>query len=250
MLKKIITLTLLLLSNYAFSQKSITDSIISIPFVETSVSIQRPGGDMADRFGDNAAINFGFHYKTKKNFTFGFQLQNLTGGNIKNSDNIFGDISTIYGPITSDGQIAEINLFERGMNTSFQFGKVFNVVASNPNSGIWIQLGAGYAWNKIKIIDNGSQIVQFTDDFLKGYDQLTEGFLINQSIGYLYLSNKKLLNFSVAFEVMEAFTSNVRKYSYIDKKEINNSNLDILYGIKFSWILPLYRKSDNSYHYY
>lgn len=250
MLKKITAISLLFLSHYAFAQKNITDSIISIPLIETSLSLQTPSGDMADRFGNNQAINFSFHYKTKKNFTYGLQIQNLTGSNIKNSDNFFGDIETAFGPITSDGQIAEINLQQRGMNTSLQFGKIFKGFGPNPNSGIWLQIGAGYAWNKVKIIDNGNLVAAFNDEFIKGYDQLTEGFLLNQSIGYIYLSNKRLLNFGVSFEIMEAFTTNVREYSYKNMTKVSQNNTDILYGLKLSWFLPLYKKTDNTYHYY
>ncbi len=248
--KLIFTAILLLLSNYGFAQKSITDSIIKIPLIETSLSIQTPGGDLADRFGNNISINFGAHYKTKRNYTFGFQIQNLSGDNIKDDDDILGDISTKYGPIDGGGQLAEVLLFERGMNTSLQVGKVFNVIGPNPNSGIWLQFGAGYFWNKIKIENTDNRTLILTDEFIKGYDRLSEGFSINQSIGYLHLSDKKLLNFSVSFEIMEAFTSNKRKYSYKDMSVINEDYLDILYGIKFSWILPLYKKSETKYHYY
>lgn len=250
MYKQTITAILLLLFNYSFAQKSITDSIISIPLIETSLSLQKPSGDLADRFGNNLAINFGAYYKTKKNYTFGFQIQNLSGNDIKDEDNLLGDISTQYGPIDGNGQIGEVVLYERGMNTTLQIGKIFNIVGPNPNSGIWLQLGAGYFWNKIKIENTDNRIPILTTDFIKGYDQLSAGFSVNQSIGYLHLSDKKLLNFSISFEVMEAFTTNQRKYSYRDMKVVNEDYLDILYGIRFSWILPLYKKLENKYHYY
>lgn len=250
MYKYALTAILLFLSNYSFAQKNITDSIISIPLIETSLSFQKPSGDLADRFGNNISINLGAHFKTKKNYTFGFQIQNLTGNNIENKNNIFDNISTQYGPIDGNGQIGDILMYERGMNTSIQFGKIFNIIGPNPNSGIWIQIGGGYFWNKIKIenVDNRTPIL--TADFIKGYDKLSEGFSINQSIGYLHLSDKKLLNFGVSFEIMEAFTSNQRKYSYAEMKSIDDNYLDILYGIRFSWILPLYKKLENKYHYY
>lgn len=250
MYKLTFTAILLFLFNYGFAQKSITDSIINLPLIETSISFQKPGGDLANRFGNNISINFGAHYKTKKNYTFGFQIQNLSGGNIKGEDDLLGDIETEFGPIDGGGNISEILFFERGMNTSLQFGKVFNLIGPNPNSGIWLQFGAGYFWNKIKIENTDNRAIILTEEFIKGYDKLSEGISINQSIGYLHLSDKKLLNFSIAFEVMEAFTSNKRKYSYKDMSVIDENYIDILYGLRFSWILPLYKKSETKYHYY
>lgn len=250
MYKHTLTAILLLLFNYSFAQKSITDSIITLPLIETSLSLQKPSGDLADRFGNNLAVSFGAYFKTKKNYTLGFQIQNISGSDVKGEQEILGDISTIYGPIDGNGQIGQVLFFERGMNTSLQFGKIFNILGPNPNSGIWFQFGAGYFWNKIKIQNSDNRVNILTDEFIKGYDQLTEGFSINQSLGYLYLSDKKLLNFSIAFEVMEAFTSNKRKYSYKDMKHIDENYMDILYGIRFSWILPLYKKLENKYHYY
>lgn len=250
MYKHTLTAILLLLFNYGFAQKSITDSVIAIPLIETSFSLQKPGGDLADRFGNNLSVNFGGYFKTKKNFTFGLQVQNLSGDNVKGVEDILGDVATEFGPIDGGGQIAEIIYNERGMNTTLQVGKVFNIIGPNPNSGIWIQFGAGYFWNKVKIQNSDNRAIILTDEFIKGYDRLAEGFSLNQSIGYLHLSDKKLLNFSIAFEVMEAFTTNKRKYSYKDMAVIDESYTDILYGLRFSWILPLYKKSETKYHYY
>lgn len=250
MYKHIFTVILLLIFNNSFAQKSITDSIVSIPLIETSISIQKPGGDLADRFGNNLSVNFGAYFKTRKNYTLGFQIQSLSGSNVKNETTIFGDVATQYGPIDGNGQIGEVLFFERGMNTSLQFGKVFNFIGPNPNSGIWLQVGAGYFWNKIKIENTDNRVPILTNDFIKGYDQLSAGFSLHQSLGYLHLSDKKLLNFSISFEVMEAFTSNQRKYSYKDMKVVDENYLDILYGVRFSWILPLYKKLENKYHYY
>lgn len=250
MIKKISTLTFLFLSTYVFSQQNINDSIIKISLVETSVSIQKPSGDFSDRFGNGLSINLAYHYKTSKNFTFGIQIQNLIGENVSNQGAILGDINTDFGPITGTGSIGEVLYTQRGMNTSLQFGKIFNISESNPNSGIWAQFGLGYFWSKININNVDNRIPILTNDFIKGYDKLAQGFAINQSIGYLHLSNKRLLNFSVALESMQAFTKDQRGYDYVKNEKSSPNYIDVIYGLRFSWILPLYKKSANKYHYY
>jgi hypothetical protein len=46
-----------------------------------------------------------------------------------------------------------------------------------------------------------------------------------------------------------AFTQNVRYYDYSTASVDNKKRKDILYGIKFGWILPVYRKADGIFFY-
>ena len=59
---------LILLAGGLKAQFDINDTTLSIPMFHATYSYQFPGGDMADRFGNNSSIGGGFLYKTNQNW--------------------------------------------------------------------------------------------------------------------------------------------------------------------------------------
>ncbi|MGB0427485.1 MAG: hypothetical protein ACPGEC_00990 [Flavobacteriales bacterium] len=234
----------------ASAQKSIKDSLITFPLIHAGLSLHQPNGDLQERFGTSSAINLGFHYKMKSNISYGLNVQFLTGDNVKNTNQILGDVTTDLGPITNDGMLAVMSFEQRGMNINLSVGKVFSIGVPNKNSGIWLQAGAGYYWNKIKISTNNFELQVLSKDFLKGYDELRAGFSTNQSLGYLYLSNKRLLNFSIAIEAIQAFATDQRGYNYRTRSSKKERYVDHLVGLRATWYFPLYKRSVEVYQYY
>lgn len=234
----------------ASAQKSIQDSLISFPLIHAGLSIHQPSGDLEERFGISSAVNLGFHYKMKSNFSYGLDVQFITGDRVKNTNQILGDITTESGPITNDGRLAVMSFAQRGMNINLKIGKVFSIGAPNNNSGIWLQAGAGYYWNKVRISTNNFDLQLLSNDFLKGYDELRAGFSTSQSLGYLYLSNKRLLNFSIAVEAIQAYTTDQRGYNYRTRSSKKESYVDHLFGLRATWYFPLYKRSVEVYQYY
>ncbi|MCK6649378.1 MAG: hypothetical protein L6Q66_06965, partial [Bacteroidia bacterium] len=96
----------------------------------------------------------------------------------------------------------------------------------------------------------GNNIPQLDSDYKKGYDRLTNGFLLSQNLGYLYLSNNRIANFYIGFECMQGFTQNRRSYNFDQMKQDTEKRVDILYGGKVSWILPLYKKAPKEFYTY
>ena len=78
----------------------------------------------------------------------------------------------------------------------------------------------------------------------KGLDRLTRGFALKQEIAYQYHSAKSALHFQMGFYVMEAFTRQIREFNFDTGLPASTaSRLDLLYGFKLVWMLPLVKRS-------
>lgn len=214
-----------------------------------SYAYQVPGGDLADRFGNNSNIGITFLQKLKSNWLFGAEYDIIFGNNLVETgilDNLKTEDGVIIG---EDGLAADVVLYERGFYTSLKVGKVLPVFNRNPNSGLMILLGGGLLQHKIRIDVANNTAPQLTDETKKGYDRLTNGFAINQFIGYFNLSNNRLANFYVGVDITEAWTQNRRSYNYDTMMRDDTQRLDMLYGIRVGWIIPFYKRGSVKTYY-
>jgi len=252
MLKKIpVTLTILFLALTVNSQVNIRDSVIFTPLLYITYSYQFLGGDLAQRFGSNSSIGGGFMIKTKTNWLVGVEGNFMFGQTVKNSDSLLWNISTPDGYIIdANGMIADIVYYERGFNFLGKFGKLVPLLSPNPNSGFLILAGGGYLQNKIRIHNIGNTAPQLLGDYKKGYDKLNAGWTITASLGYLYLSNTRLLNFYLGFEFMQVWSKSLREFDFSEEKKDTKKYSSQFYGIKASWLIPLYRRTPNKYYVY
>lgn len=237
-------------SLFSFSQVNVEDSVISTPLIIANYAYQVPGGHLADRFGNSSSIGISFLQKTKNNWLLGFDFNFIFGGNVK-EDSLFRNISTRNGfLIDQHGALAEIRFFERGHLSTVKFGRLFPALGANPNCGFFILASAGLLQHKIRIENPGNNTPQILGDYKKGYDRLTNGFAISEFVGYMYLSNNRLLNFYGGFEFVQAWTQNRRDFNFDTMEKDNTKRTDLLSGFKVGWILPLYKKMPNKFYYY
>ena len=103
--------------------------------------------------------------------------------------------------------------------------------------------------HKIRIDDIGNLSPQLSTEMKKGYDRLTSGISATEFIGYLYLGNKRMLNFFGGFEFTQGFLKGKREWLYDLQKPGTDSRIDLLSGFRIGWILPLYKKSPNEFYY-
>jgi hypothetical protein len=186
----------------------------------------------------------------KSNFFFGANVGFIFGDRV-NEDGLFEGLSTSNGEIIGlDGLYAEVRVFERGYHLSAQFGKIFSFGSPNPNSGILVSAGPGFIQHKIRIEAVGNTVPALRDDYLKGYDRLTNGIELNEFVGFVLFGNKQLLNFYAGFEFIQAFTANRRDYNFNAPEEDGAEKVDLMYGFRIGWILPLYKKKPAEFYYY
>lgn len=232
------------------AQVNVKDSLIFAPLISVSYAFQIPGGDLKNSFGVNSAVGGSFFLKDKHNFLYGFSGEFLFGNRIK-YDDVLNEVTTSRGyVINNEGLYADVRLFQRGYSFLFHFGKQFSILAPNPNSGFYVSLGGGFLQHKIKVDVVNDDVPQLRDEYLHGYDRLTNGVAIAQTIGYRLLSNSRLTNLYLEFQVLEGFTKNRRSYN-IDLMGVDDQQrLDLLMSFRFGWSIPLYKKVPREYYFY
>lgn len=218
--------------------------------ISAQYSLQQPAADLAQRFGINSAIGVGVFYKTTTNWLVGVE-GNFFFGNRIYEDSILSNLSTREGYLLNqNGQYANVQLFERGYTTLLKVGKIIPIGKRNANSGLLLMLGGGAMQHKIRIEARDEYLPQLNGDYLKGYDRLTSGPAVSATLGYLFLDNKRLLNFYAGFETIYGFTRTRRSY-YLDTQQSDHQlRHDLLMGVRIGWLLPLYGTVKGQERYY
>jgi len=235
----------------ALTQVSIKDSAINVPMFYATYSYQFPGGDLGERYGSNSNIGGGFLVKTASNWLFGAEGNFQFGSSVKNQDSLLTTISTPEGYIIdANGKIADVILYMRGFSFFGSIGKLFPWVGPNPNSGFTLMAGVGYLQNKMRILNPDNTAPQLQGDYKKGYDRQNGGIALTASIGYLFLSSTRLLNFSLGFEFIQAWTKSKRAVDFNTGQPDQPNLSSQYYGIKATWNIPLYRRSPKEYYLY
>ena len=213
------------------------DPLLGLHF---NYGFQIPGGDLADDFGWANSTGLGFEYQTSKDYIFGLEGGVFFSNRVKNDV-----IASLRGPdslvIGSNGDLADINLKERGIDIKAQIGKVFNINKQKNRSGIRTTLGLGILQHKVRIQEDfNTPTPQLSEEYTKGYDQLTNGLLISEYVGYQLLSKNGLVNFRIGVEFGQAFTQNRRSWDFEANLKKDEKRLELTQTLKLSWILPFY----------
>ena len=248
---KFLLFLFLMIQVSSHAQVSIADSSITTPMVYATYSYQFPGGDLAERYQSNSSIGGGFMVKTRSNWLIGVEGNFQFGSGVKNQDSLLTTISTPEGYIIdANGKYADVILYERGYSFYGLIGKLFPWVGPNPNSGFTLIAGGGYLQNKMRILNPDNTAPQLWGDYKKGYDRLNGGFALTASLGYLYMSSSRLLNFGFAFEFVQAWTKSKRPVDFNTGKPDKQNLSSQFYNIKVTWNIPIYRRTPKEFYYY
>ncbi len=232
------------------AQYSIRDSSLNMVLFAPSYGYQIPAGDMAKRFGANSSVGLTVTVKRKSNWMIigdGY----FFFGNRFNEPDLFNGIATSQGfVIGSSGYYGNILIAERGYYLTLSVGKLFPMKKPNPNCGFYVQAGAGFIQHKISIKDKLGTVPSLQGDYVKGYDHLTNGLAIREFAGYLYTGTNRLVNFFGGIEAVQGFTQGRRDYNFSTKGPDSKKRLDLLFGLRFGWILPIYKQAPDKFYTY
>lgn len=237
-----------LFGDHVNAQDHVKDSSVSVTLVVIGYGHYLPGGDLQKRFGNNSSLFFNVEFKGKNYWTYGIKADFLFGNKIK--ERLFDSISKENIIINDKGDFGDVRLYERGFTVSAKVGRMFPLNKSKPNCGLVVNAGIGFIQHRIRIEVIGNNIPQLSKEYKKGYDRLSSGILLNQNIGYIYLSKNRLVNLYIGLECMQGFTQSRRSFDYDKMKRDTQKRVDILYGAKVAWILPLYKRVPKEYYTY
>lgn len=246
----ILVMFMLVFPKISCAQKNVQDTTINTFILSVNYAYQFPAGDMAERFGNNSTIGPAFHYKTNANWLWTLEMNFIFGIDVKNSKTIIKDIVTEDGNVIGlDGIYANVRPMERGFTLFGKVGKVIPVFNINPNSGLFFNFGAGYIQHKIRWDVEGNNVPALDGDYKKGYDRFTEGLALSQEIGLFFMGDQRLWNFRVSAEAVESFTR-MKRYNFDTMQGEDKNRLDLFFGLKLSWMIPLYGRAPKEIYYY
>jgi hypothetical protein len=108
--------------------------------------------------------------------------------------------------------------------------------------------GAGILQHKIHIENRSKSVPQLTGKYKQGYDRLSNGPALSETIGYMHLDKNRRINFFAAFDITQAFTKNRRALNFDTQTSETGYRLDLLFALRMGWILPLYAHSDSRFY--
>lgn len=219
------------------------DEIRRVVNLQVTYDYQIPSADMAKRFGNNSAIGFGSFFKDKKNFFYGIEGAFMFGGDVKETGILDSLRNSDYRIIGINGAYSNITISQRGYFLLAKGGKVFPVFKRNRNSGIMVSGGVGFMQHKIRIAVPDNNVPLLDKEERKGYDRLTNGLTLNQFVGFYYLDREKFINFYVGYNLMQGFTQSRRDWNYDTRTQDTQKRMDMLGGVRFGWIIPIYPSS-------
>lgn len=256
-MKSYLTLFALLLSATLLAQErksakgQVKDTTLVTPMIRISYAAQIPVGDYADRFGFTNHLSASFAYKTRTNWIFSLGGHYIFGNSVVGKDSLLSELLTPTGiVIGSDGRPALIDISQQGYMINFQVGKIFPWAAPNPNSGFIFTMGGGFMEHWIRYKADGNTVPQLLGDYRKGYDRLTNGIILQQFIGYHFQGSTRLLNFFGGFEFTQGFTGNRRNYDIPTRSVKDEKYIDLLFGFRIGWMMPFYKRDQDTYFYY
>jgi hypothetical protein len=243
-MKRKIIILFLFLSHSIYSQEKGVNAFM------IDYSYQIPSGILAEKFSNNSSIGINYFKKNNSSFFYGLKANYIFGANIKDST-IFNSISTDEDfVIDGNGTYSNIILLQEGFSSHLYIGYALELKDNNPN-GFYFSVGLGFLQHRIFIDTKNQYIPQLSNDYKKGYDQLTNGLSTQFIIDYMILEDKKKFKLFTGIDYTLGFTKNRRVYDFNNMNITDQSmRYDKLLGFHIGLIIPINRKNTEEFHYF
>lgn len=207
--------------------------------------------DMKSRFGSNSTIGFSAEsVRLKNKIFFGFDGIYLFGNNV--NEDVLANLRSYNGSIIDvNGAPGDVTLKERGFYFGLNAGKIFPTTKhENKLTGIRTQIGIGYLQHKVRVQDNGRNVVALEKDYLPGYDRLSSGPAMHFGLGYHYQHPKQNFHFSIMADLYAAQTQSRRDLDYATGAKLTGKRTDMLGGFSIAYVVVISRerKAENIYY--
>ncbi len=212
---------------------------------------QFPFGSMRDRFGFNSLFGMHLSYKTDKNWVVGLEGSFLYGGTVR-ENYVLDKISLPSGQlIGTTNALITPKLQEMGANVKFTFGKIFPLSEKHPDAGILWLTGFGFLSHNISINVRGSTLPQLNKTYRKGYDRLSNGPVLSQFLGGIFLARGKYVSLYGGVQFDVGFTQGRRPFDFYNGAPLHDKRVDMFLGLRLGWIIPVFTQaSAREYYYY
>ncbi len=228
-----------LLQGGVYSQNKIEKPVDgSILVLGMGLGYNLPMKDMKERYGPSMDFGLNTEFITNSNWIWGGQFTYFFSDNVKIDP--VASYRTSQGWILGDNnQDAILVIKQRGLFLGAGFGKLIPLNADS-RTGIKLMLQGGILQHHLKFADEDNSIAQLRAGRHRRYDRLTRGFALKQTIAYKMLSADRRMNFELAFDFTQGFTSDVRDYHFDTGQVSDKNRLDLMLAVRLSYYLPFY----------
>ena len=217
--------------------------------IGVNANLDKSAADMAKRFGSSFRVGPSVVYKTKSNWMCGPKLVFILGNRIE-EDSFMINLVDDYGQVLNqDGERVRPKVTELGYIVGLQVGKIFNLSKKSSENGIVALTTVGFIQHKINIFLKNNDVPSLRKDYKKGYDRLTNGLYLEQYIGYNYFSNNGLINFHIGVDAGLGFTKDRRDYLFDVRRTDDKARLDVLFGIRGGWYIPIFKRKSEEFYF-
>ncbi|MBP3763119.1 MAG: hypothetical protein J6I49_04455 [Bacteroidales bacterium] len=181
-----------------------------------------------------------------------------------NNDNLqlraerIGDVYNSQGHALSlEGTDGVVTAYNRSLAVRPGVAKIITLFPNDPNSGLLLKLSGGWFMQKSIFSQdmNESKVPQLTGDYSHLYDHYRNGFMLTESVGFAYMSNyRTYINVKITFDFSQCVSWSSRPYTIDNVMGLNgkdgNRYLDLMFGVKLSWLFPITGRTSYDYYYY
>jgi len=205
-----------------------------------SYGLDFPVGQLADRYGSNFNAQLSLDvFSIGLNGVFGIEGGVLFGEGV--NEDVLSPFRSENGRIPgNNGELADVFLRQRGTILGAYINKIIMPRAVNKRSGVSLGLGVGLIQRKIRFVVDSQNVGQLTGDYIEGYDRNTVGPYLKESIKFQNFGKNKSVNYEIALNFTQGFTSNTRSINFDTGMADNNRNVDIMIGLSAKWFLPIF----------
>ncbi|MBK6666920.1 MAG: hypothetical protein IPG48_12465 [Saprospiraceae bacterium] len=226
------------------SEKPVDGSIIVFG---GGMGLNIPLADLKERYGSNLNFSVGGDYILANNWIFSTEFMYFFGDKVK--EDVLASYRTSNGTLLGDDeQLADVFLKQRGVFLGLGFGKLLPLHKGS-RSGLKLMVHGGILQHQIKFTDERNSFAQIRAGRQIGYDRLSRGFSLKETIAYKNLSKDRRLNFEFALDFIQGFTSEIRPVNYDTGLPSIGSRFDMMIGARLIWNLPFYQGSQETIYY-
>lgn len=234
--------------------QSRADTALTVPMFVASGSYELPAADFAKRYGPSPGAAVGLWIKTRRHWVFGFDYTFHFTNKVR--EGVLDSVALRSGDepntmIGSDGLFTDVRITGRGYRLMLTGGRLWpmRLPGAGANAGLMATFGAGFWQHKINFEDVAKSAAPIRDEYVKGYDRLSNGLALTQRVGYLYLSARRRINFYVGLEATEGFTRSRRSWDFSTMQQDTRARFDMLYGVRVGWLFAVYKKLPKEFYY-
>jgi len=228
-LQNFVFICCILLSTTVVAQKTL--------MVGINYAYNIPAGDLDNRFGN--FFNSGVDLKVQTGEWL-FMLENNFLFGSESKIDVLSNLRTEEGYIIDGENLLDIGTSIGGLRSILSIGRLINLGKEESGWSFSTGMGGGLYRRKIRFTGDGSQLTQLRDPYYKGYDQLSAGLVLQESLGLLYLSTNRMINFHFRLLITQGFAKDMRKIHYNPNLTVSPNQFDLNFGCQLTWILPFY----------